>query len=65
MTNILHDAKVKFMKKYSDRILYAMPYKLLAMKIPVRVTIEPTNFCLRQRHGEKISSIMSSAKAKS
>ncbi len=40
-----HDIKVKFMKKYSDKILYAMPYQLLAMKIPKRVTIEPNNIC--------------------
>ena len=41
----VNDLKVQFMKKYSERILYAMPYQLLAMKIPKRVTIEPTNYC--------------------
>jgi MoaA/NifB/PqqE/SkfB family radical SAM enzyme len=43
--NAMQDMKVKFMKKYSERILYAMPYQLLAMKIPKRLTIEPTNYC--------------------
>ena len=42
---MLHNAKIKFMKRYSEKILYAMPYQVLAMRVPKRITIEQTNMC--------------------
>lgn len=41
----MNNLKKEFMKRYSGRILHAMPYWVLAMKTPKRVTIEPNNTC--------------------
>ena len=45
MNKGLQNLKRAFMKRYSERILYAMPYQIIARRIPSRITIEPTNLC--------------------
>ncbi len=41
----VHDLKTKFMKKYSEKILYYVPYRILALRTPTKIIIENTNSC--------------------